>query len=288
MFKSVFAVIVIAIATLALAQHSAPAPTQGHLPQPKVSFVTPSIPDSPLVFAKEPTFLYDFTTGKLDPTIWFIADYPSPGSEPKFNNHGMYDASAIDFVKGGLRITVNQKQGPNGIVESTGGAIYTKEQFSYGTYVFVMRQSSTSPTIDGVGHTVTGAVSSGFLYRKNSESEIDLEFTGQDNAIHVTNWKNPTPQLPPPAGCNTTEKAKNQFLGTQVRRYTLVWLPDKVQISIDGVVVVTHKTHVPSAPAAIVLQHRGTNTNTWGGTANIGVPRYFFVQSVTYTPLVTK
>jgi hypothetical protein len=236
------------------------------------------------------SFFYDFTTGKLDTSVWSVMDYKSPGSEPQNKNNGMYDPKTIDFVKGGLRITVNQSQGPNGVVNSVGGGIYTKQEFGYGTYVFVMRMSSTSPTIDGAGKTITGAVSSGFLYRTNSESEIDLEFLGNENAIHITNWKNPNPAKPPAGGpsMTQTEKAKNKFLGTQVRRFTLVWLPDKVQVSVDGVLIVTHKTYVPSAPAKIVLQHRGTNTNGWGGTASIGVPRYFFVESVKYTPLESK
>jgi beta-glucanase (GH16 family) len=234
--------------------------------------------------SQTPTFSDDFSSGKLDLSKWTVATYKSPDSNPGINA-GVYAPETITFVPGAMRIEVTQKKGSGGVVESTGGCIYSKEYFGFGTYVFVMRMSTTSPTPDGAGETLTGAVSSGFLYNTNSESEIDLEFLGNDNAIHVTNWHNPTPANPPTGDIRQTEKLKNKFLGTQFRTYTLVWTPDKIQVFIDGTLVVSHKNHVPQKPARIVLQHRGTNSNGWGGTASVGVSRFAYFKSVSFTPL---
>jgi hypothetical protein len=232
--------------------------------------------------SQTPAFSDDFSTGKLDTSKWNVMTYASPGSKPGVND-GKYSADMLDFSTGMLRIGIKQEKGPNGVV-STGGGIYSKERFGYGTYVFVMRQTTTSPTPDGAGKTITGAVSSGFIYFNKSETEVDLEFLGNENAIHITTWKNPTPTQEP-RECNVTNKVNNKFLGTQFRTMTLVWNPTEVKVWIDKTLVVTHKTHVPSTPAHIILQHRGVNDNNWGGAASVGVNRYFFVKSVTFTPM---
>src|SRR5208282_495448 len=124
------------------------------------------------------TFKDEFKSGKLDTTKWIIATYKSPDSAPGVNR-GTYVSSAIDFTQGMLRITVQQHATVSG-VESLGGAIISRERFGFGTYDFEMRMSSLSPSPQGDGATSTGAVSSGFIYYNKSESEIDLEFVGNE------------------------------------------------------------------------------------------------------------
>lgn len=232
-----------------------------------------------------PAFHDEFSAGKLDLSKWKVQTYQSPGSEPANNNKGTYSADFVDLSQGLLRIKVEQKW-QNKVCYSTGGLIQSVDKFGYGTYEFVMRMTTTSPTPDGAGKTLSGAVSSSFLYNTNSESEIDLEFLGGENAIHITNWHNPTPSKPPTGSVKQSEAVENKFLGTQFRTYKLVWIPGSVKVYIDGVLVISHNQHVPSAPTYIILQHRGTNTNSWGGTATTEVTRYFYVKSVAYTPLV--
>jgi beta-glucanase (GH16 family) len=234
--------------------------------------------------AQTPTFSDDFSAGKLDTKKWEIAAYRSPDSKPGINE-GTYVADAMDFTTGMLRIKVTQQQESNGRVRSMGGAIISKDRFGYGTYEFIMRMSTTADTPNGQGKTLTGAISSGFVYYNNSESEIDLEFLGNENAIHITNWQNPRPSHPPAGEVKQTDKVSDEFLGTQFRKYTLVWVPGSVKVYIDGVLVVSHNKHVPRSPAHIILQHRGTNSNEWGGTAAVGVTRYFYVKSVKFTPM---
>jgi len=237
--------------------------------------------------AAEPvTFFDDFSGGKLDTEKWEIATYHSPDSKPGINQ-GTYVADTIDFTTGMLRIRVTQKE-KNGVVQSLGGAIISKNRFGYGTYEFVMRMSTTADKPDAEGKTLTGAISSGFLYYHNSESEIDLEFLGDENAMHVTNWLNPAPSHQPEGDVKQTDKINDNALGSGFRNYKIVWAPGSIKIYIDDKLVASHDEHVPSTPAHIILQHRGTNSDEWGGTAAPGITRYFYVKSVKFTAMQSR
>jgi beta-glucanase (GH16 family) len=228
-------------------------------------------------------FKDDFKSGALDTRKWIIATYKSPDSAPGVNS-GIYVPSAIDFTQGMLRIKVQQHSTRNG-VESLGGAILSRELFGYGTYDFEMRMSSLSPTPQGEGATSTGAVSSAFIYYNKSESEIDLEFLGNENAMWVSSWQNPDPNFDPTPLQKTSDKVVEPHLATRFRHYSLVWTPEAVDVYIDGTKIAHHTEHVPHNPAHIILQHRGTNSDKWGGVAAVDVERYFFVRSVKFTPM---
>jgi hypothetical protein len=240
---------------------------------------------SPKVHVAMQTITIDeFNAGKLDTTKWTIATYKSPDSKPGINQ-GFYVSSGIDFTQGMLRISVQQRKSESG-VDSSGGAIISKERFGFGIYEFVMRMSNTSPTPEGNGAALTGAISSGFLYYNKSESEIDLEFLGNQNAIWVTGWQNSKPTNDPTSLEKTSNKVIDHNLATRFRCYSMVWRPDVVDVYIDGIRVSHQTEHVPQSPAHVILQHRGTNSDKWGGIATAGVERYFFVRSVNYTPLI--
>jgi len=231
-------------------------------------------------------FKDEFKNGKLDTTKWIVATYKSPDSAPGVNS-GTYVSSAIDFTQGMLRITVQQHSTPTG-VESLGGAILSRECFGFGTYDFDMRMSSLSPTPQGEGTSSTGAVSSSFVYYNKSESEIDLEFLGNENAMWVSSWHNPNPALDPTPLQKTSDKVLEPGLATRFRHYSLVWTPKAVDVYIDGTRVAHQTEHVPQDPAHIIFQHRGTNSDKWGGVAAVGVERYFFVRSVKFRPMGAK
>ncbi len=238
-----------------------------------------------------PLFSDDFNTGKLDTNKWKIGTYKSPDSHPDVND-GVYIPEALDFSHGMLAITSTQPRNHSGhrggAVQSYGGIIISKERFGYGTYEFVMRMSTTSPTPDGKGDTQTGSVSSGFLYWNKSESEIDLEFLGDENAIWITNWYNKHPKdapKPPFDDIRQETQVENDYLATRFCTYRIEWTPGRVKVYIDDTLVAEHKHHVPTAPAQIILQHRGTNSDKWGGVAAIDQTHYFYVKSVSFTPM---
>ncbi len=235
-----------------------------------------------VVFAQ--SFSDDFRAGKLDTSKWNIATYKSPDSKPGLNS-GSYVPENLDFLRGMLCIKVTQQKGGPDNILSHGGAIISKERFGFGTYEFVMRMSSTSATPDGVGTATSGAISSGFVFYNNSESEIDLEFLGNENAMWITNWQNADPKAAPSGDVKQTTQTFNRSLSAEFHKYTLVWAPTSVKVYIDGTLVASHNQHIPQSPAYIILQHRGTNSNKWGGTAAAGVTRYMYVRSVSFTPL---
>jgi beta-glucanase (GH16 family) len=229
-------------------------------------------------------FSDNFKGGKLDSSKWKVATYKSPDSKPGLNS-GVYVPENLDFSQGMLCIKVTQKKGGPDQILSYGGAIISKDRFGFGTYEFVMRMSSVSATPDGLGAAKSGAISSGFVFYNNSESEIDLEFLGDQNAIWITNWQNPDAKNAPSGDIKQTTKISNQFLAAEFHKYTLVWAPKSVKVYIDGTLVASHNEHIPQSPAYIILQHRGTNSNEWGGVASVEVTRYMYVKSVNFTPL---
>jgi beta-glucanase (GH16 family) len=228
-------------------------------------------------------FSDDFKAAELDRMKWTTATYRSPDSKVGVNN-GAYVPSAVEFSQGMLRIAVQQRRADRG-VESSGGAIISRDRFGFGTYDFEMRMSSLSPTPHGSGKSLTGAVSSGFIYYNKSESEIDLEFLGNENSLWVSSWRNPKPTVDPTSRNKTSIKVADRDLATRFRSYSMVWTAKTVDVYIDGTRVAHQTQHVPQIPAHIILQHRGTNSGKWGGTAAVGVERYFFVRSVKFTPM---
>src|ERR1700730_11992094 len=100
-----------------------------------------------LVTAKGQPVAYDFNNGLGKD--WRIASWKSPDSKVGLN-HGTYVPENVDFVDGMLRLKLEETQGPDGVI-SKGAAVWTREKFGYGTYEFVMRMASESPTPDGPG-----------------------------------------------------------------------------------------------------------------------------------------
>jgi beta-glucanase (GH16 family) len=198
--------------------------------------------ESYLAFAQ--TFSDNFSAGKLDTNKWKVATYKSPDSKPGLNS-GIYIPENLDFSQGMLCIKVTQQKGGPDQILSYGGAIISKDRFGFGTYEFVIRMSWTSATPDGSGTTKTGAISSGFVYYNNSESEIDLEFLGDQNAMWITSWQNPNPKNAPSGDVKQSNKISNHFLAAEFRKYTLVWTPTSVKVYIDGTLVASQNEHVP-------------------------------------------
>lgn len=231
-----------------------------------------------------PSFFDNFREGKLDTTNWIEADWKAADNRPGLND-GRYIPGMLDFSQGMLRIEMTQTPGDHGVVISRGGAIQTKQKFQYGRFDVVMRQTTTSPTADGAGETLSGAVSSAFIYNTNSESEIDIEYLGDKFAVFATNWHNQSPKDAPTGSCKHTDATAPRHLGEGFHAYTVIWTPKAVEWYVDGQIVARHTDHVPTALASVIIQHRGTNSPLWGGNASVGKPRYMYIKSFTYSPL---
>lgn len=221
------------------------------------------------------SFSDTFDAGVLDPSKWLASNGFAPGSISGVN-YGSFVPANVDLSKGMLCLKLQQTQGSSGVL-SVGGELQSLTTYGYGTYEWVMRASSTSSAPTGAGTAVSGQVSAGFSFVNNSETEIDFEIEGQNpDTVWMTNW------------ISTTQKQYSSvFLASpdaNFHHYKFVWVPGQIDYYIDGKLISTHTLNIPSTPAYIMINHWGTNSTGWGGLATIGVERYLYVSSFTYTP----
>ena len=235
----------------------------------------------------------DFSSSRFNPKFWVIANGPAPGYVPG-DHLGVYDPLHVSVVSDSsgsyLQLLLTQEVGTvDGNTAGTvarGAMLYTTATYGYGTYEMRMRMSSTSSTPNGRGVSVSGTVSAGFLYVNNSETEIDFEFSGLDpNTLYMVNWLNPNPSADPDLTDRTYDYLYPFTVSTAFHDYKFVWQAGRIDFYVDGILEATHTTNVPTAPAYFMINHWGTDSPYWGGTARVGTDCYFYVDWVQYTPL---
>ncbi len=225
---------------------------------------------------------------QLDLNRWVVVDDYAPGFIPD-SHIGFSQPENISVTGGYLVMRLTQQTAPVGSnpdgVISRGAAIYTKDTYGYGTFEWQMRMSSTATTVDGPGNQVSGGVSAGFIYVNNSETEIDIEAAGHaPGQLFLTTWFNRTPETGPDAGDATTFSVPMADVAATVKHYKFVWSRSRVRFYVDNVLAAESRNNVPSAPAHFMINHWGTNSPWFGGTATLDSTRYFYIDSVKYTP----
>lgn len=232
----------------------------------------------------------DFNGNLLNTNFWRVSNWDS--GEAILNNHkGVYQTDRVSVKDGYLILRLTQENGPvgtnsNGVI-SRGGEIYTKNKYGYGTYEIRMRVALTSPTPLGLGVAKAGSKSSALLYYKNSQTEIDFIVEGKpslSNWLEMMNWKNPDSAKPivwPDSYVYRTYTGKvvNGMIDG-FKTYKWVWSSGKIEFYVDGVLMATHTTNVPSAAGFFILNLKGTNKDAVGGFASVGVNRYMYVDWV--------
>jgi endo-1,3-1,4-beta-glycanase ExoK len=223
--------------------------------------------------AKPPTFSDTFTGGKLDASKWIIDTGRAPGNIPG-QNTGTLSAEHVDLSTGMLRLTLTQSISGE-LATSVGAEVRSKQLFGYGTYVWVARAASTAETPKGRGTAVSGTVTDFFNFINDSETEIDFEYEGQSpDTLEMTNFStvsnSPSTTTPVPG-------AESAF-----HEYKYVWSASKIEFYVDGKLVSTHSEHIPSTPAAVLINLWGTNSSKFGGVATNGVARFLYVSSFSY------
>ncbi len=223
-----------------------------------------------------PTFSDTFSGGTLDKTKWFIDTGNAPGNISGVNK-GTLSAENVDLSAGMLRLTLTQSVS-GALATSVGAEIRSKQLFGYGTYAWVARAASTSATPNGAGSAVSGTVTDVFNLINNSETEIDFEYEGQfPSTLGMTNYSSVSKSH---STSTTVPGADSTF-----HEYKFIWTAAKIEFYVDGTLVSTHTQHIPSAPAAALVNLWGTNSKAFGGVATHGVTRYLYVSSFSYTPL---
>jgi beta-glucanase (GH16 family) len=179
-----------------------------------------------------------------------------------------------------LRIKVTQTYNSSGGIASVGGELQSKNALGFGTYEWVMRAASTSSTPNGSGYTVSGQISSGFIFVNNSQTEIDSpEIEGQNpGTLWWTTW----------TSVNRKQSTSSQAPFAPEKgfhSYKCVWTKTSIKFYVDGVLVSTHTGVVPQTRAYAMINHWGTNSKGWGGLATPNITRYMFVRSFSFIPL---
>jgi beta-glucanase (GH16 family) len=220
------------------------------------------------------TFRETFSGGTLDKTKWFIDTGRAPGNIAGINS-GTLSAEHVDLSTGMLRLKLTQSVSGT-LATSTGAEIRSKQLFGYGAYVWVARAASTSDTPHGAGSAVSGTVTDVFNFINDSETEIDFEYQGQSpSTLEMTNYSTVSHSQStstPVAGADSS-----------FHEYKFVWSAGKIEFYVDGTLVSTHTEHIPSAPAAVLINLWGTNSASFGGVATAGATSYLYVSSFSYT-----
>jgi endo-1,3-1,4-beta-glycanase ExoK len=234
----------------------------------------------------------DFNGPALDTTRWVIVSGQAPGYIDG-DHIGYYDPTHVQIVKEGgnsfLELLLTQVSGQVGSkltgTISRGALIYTKDTYGYGTYEWRMRMSSTAATPSGSGDSVSGSVSAGFNYVNNSQTEIDFEFSGlYPETLYMVNWKNPNTNADPTEADETFSTLYPFSVSTEFHTYRFVWQRNKISYYVDDVLQAVHTTNLPSAPANFMINHWGTDSGNWGGSASVGTTRYFYVDWASFSP----
>jgi len=226
-------------------------------------------------------------------------DELAPGSVTG-EHASFYRADHANVSNGFLSLVLTQENGtvddnPNGVI-SDGALIASRLTYGYGTYEWRMRLTSTATSPTGAGScaadVLSGSVSAGFNFVNNSETEIDIEYSGhRPDLLYFANWNNLNPSIDPQPGQSTsTALLARAVLGRgrswcdDFRTYKFVWEPTRITFFINDQWQAEHTTNLPHAAAYFMIVIRGTNATDWGGMATIGTPRYLYVDWVRYTP----
>lgn len=223
--------------------------------------------------ASSDVFLEDFD--QLNGESWIVSSWVAPGNIN--GNVGSFKSENVSIVDGYLRLALNQRLDETGKIISEGGEISSTVVFGYGTYEFRMRAASTSISPHGEGECVSGGVSASFVYGNDAVTEIDFEFEGQNDIVHLLTWS------------EGRRQDWSQIGGTDLcevfHTYAFVWEPNRVTFYRDGIQIGHHQNRVPSTPAPMFFNHWGTHNQWWGGTATADVKRYMFIDYFRFTPL---
>lgn len=219
-------------------------------------------------------FADSFNTGSLDTRVWTIDTGSAPGAN--INHVGIFEAGNVDLSQGMLALRLIQTQSGS-VVHSSGAEVRSIGRYGYGRYTWRMRTASTASTWNGAGVPVSGSISSGFTFYSPGYTEVDCpEVEGvRPNTIEFTNWD--TNKM------NQTSSSTLINPDQGYHDYMCDWSQGKVVYYVDGVLVSTHITHVPSAPAYVLLQLWGTNGSNFGGLATVDTTRWVYFSKFTYS-----
>ena len=223
-------------------------------------------------------FTDNFDQGSLS-SIWQIDTGPAPGTIPGVNT-GTFSTANVDITTWrmlGLKVT----QASAAPVISVGAEIRAVNPLGFGTYRWNMKAASTATNPFTAGSAVSGQITSNFILNSsvsNPYTEIDApEIEGQTpNTLEWTTWTTPSLNTGVPTTLANPEAAFHV--------YGFKWIAASVAFQVDGSVVATNTTHIPTAVANPMINLWGTNSTGFGGLATTGTVRWMWVKGFAFTP----
>jgi hypothetical protein len=233
-------------------------------------------------------WIEQFSDALIENRGWGIEQTGSPDSLFGVPGTGLaksFERNNVSFPNGTIRLTLSLRD-ESGTLTSRGALVYTKALYSYGTYEWCARMSSTADLPSGAGSLASGGISAGFVYVNNSQTEIDFELARSGSLdwwLYMANWsglRRLTSSAEP-----ATASAPNDFhAGFKI--YKFVWTKDYIEFFVNDRSLAFHTANVPRTSAYVIMNHWGTNSPSgFGGPADTSKPdRYFFVDWARYTP----
>jgi hypothetical protein len=231
-------------------------------------------------------WIEQFSDALIESRGWGIEQTGSPGSQFGVPGFGLasksFDRSNVLFLAEGIvRLRLNITSD----LRSSGAMLFTNQTYGYGTYEWCARMSSTSSTPTGAGTPLSGGVSAGFNYTRDSQTEIDFEFAHATDSsgnpgpwLYMVNWRNLVSTY---TTRHNSESPGPYHTGFKV--YKFVWTRNYIDYYVNGALLRTHVTNIPRASAHVMINHWGTNNANFGGLAQAG-ERFFYVDWFRFTP----
>lgn len=218
-----------------------------------------------------------FGDGHLDTNVWRPTTATLPSEDSYVTS---YAPANLNYDFGMVRVALNQTSGA-----SSGGHIVSRTRYNYGSYEFVLRVATSAESPNAPGALIPGTLTEFGLFFDGDEggyNSISLKHEGQwqrGNQFTATNSDG--------SGMTTTvleaPAPEAGFYSVKI-----VWESDRIEYFVQGKLLATVTTNVPSIAANAFFAVRGANDANDGGLAALNSPRYAYLSYFRWTPSSTN
>ncbi len=258
----------LALGALALLLVGCGSPTAPSTGAPTV-VVKPGTPPTPTPTPSTPGAWSETFAGSLS-SRWAVSNYTGI-------NNTIFDPANVDLSQGALTLRMQQDRSVDGSQAVARGAeVYSVDKFSFGTYTWVLRASSTASSPGAAGSPGNGQTSGAFVWSPTTEIDFEQE-GGTPTVMHCVMFKD---------GKNNgvMDAQMGDTVWANFHTYSFVWLPTSVTWFIDGQQVSQRTQDVPQDPASVIMNHWAIQHGVWGGSVQLGVPMFTHIRSFSFVP----
>lgn len=161
---------------------------------------------------------------------------------------------------------------------SSGAEVTSVQSYGYGTYEYIIKPSSSSPTPTTGGNPITGSTSEISVYAAGTNLNFKVE------AKPELDLRNYIQLLASSAGGSTEVDAATANPETSFSTLKYIWSPGRVEFFVNGKLITVVTSNVPTTSGVIRFQHYGSNSTAIGGLATTGTERTMYVSYAKFTP----